>query len=260
MLRLAWRGFDRPGRWRPGTAGELLAIGEAAGHDGWHRMQGLLGSYRWDWQDLRGELAGLAVGWPPCDPGDLIGPGIAIDDTGQQKARGLPLCAAETTAHADESTMHRETPSHYMMISFSRNSPTATRPRSCKNSVVSQHVMHTEGDGEIPSADTSLSRDQQIVALYASGASMPDLAVQFGVTRQRFIRLSAVSKEQTLIRHARSAAKRVKSSRTRSFNLFLTNIRILLPTSPLLVQLARILRPDLPCSCQIYQRRSYVTA
>ena len=81
--------------------------------------------------------------------------------------------------------MHRETPSHYMMISFSRNSPTATRPRSCKNSVVSQHVMHTEGDGEIPSADTSLSRDQQIVALYASGASMPDLAVQFGVTRQR---------------------------------------------------------------------------
>ena len=61
------------------------AIAEEAGHEGPHRMQALLGSYRWDWGRLRGELAGLATAWLPCDPGDLIGPGVAIDETAQLK-------------------------------------------------------------------------------------------------------------------------------------------------------------------------------
>jgi len=46
-------------------------------------MQALLGSYRWDWQDLRGRLGGLAVAWVPDVDGDLIGPGLAIDETAQ---------------------------------------------------------------------------------------------------------------------------------------------------------------------------------
>jgi hypothetical protein len=69
----------------PGTRANCWALAEAAGHDGWGRMQALLGSYRWDWRDLRGELPGLAAAWLPDGEGDLIGPGIAIDETAQLK-------------------------------------------------------------------------------------------------------------------------------------------------------------------------------
>ena len=48
-------------------------------------MRALLGSYRWDWKDLRAELPALAVAWIPDPDGDLIGPGIAIDETAQLK-------------------------------------------------------------------------------------------------------------------------------------------------------------------------------
>jgi hypothetical protein len=61
----------------PGTKANCWSIAEAAGHEGWHRMQALLGSYRWDWRELRGELPALAAAWLPCDPGDLIGPGTS---------------------------------------------------------------------------------------------------------------------------------------------------------------------------------------
>jgi hypothetical protein len=57
-------------------------------------MQALLGSYRWDWKDLRGELAALAAAWLPCDPEDLIGPGIAIDETAQLKRGDATACVA----------------------------------------------------------------------------------------------------------------------------------------------------------------------
>jgi hypothetical protein len=57
-------------------------------------MQALLGSYRWDWADLRGELPALAAAWLPCDPDDLIGPGIAIDETAQLKHGDGTACAA----------------------------------------------------------------------------------------------------------------------------------------------------------------------
>ena len=78
----------------PGTRANCWAIGEAAGHDGWHRMQGLLGSYRWDWQDLRGELPALAAAWLPSGAGDLIGPGVAIDETAQLKKGDATACVA----------------------------------------------------------------------------------------------------------------------------------------------------------------------
>ena len=45
----------------PGTRANCWAIAEAAGHEGWGRMQGLLRPYRWDWKDLRAELPGLAA-------------------------------------------------------------------------------------------------------------------------------------------------------------------------------------------------------
>jgi SRSO17 transposase len=78
----------------PGTRANCWAIAEAAGHDGWGRMQGLLRSYRWDWKDLRAELPGLAAAWLPDREGDLIGPGIAIDETAHIKAGDATACVA----------------------------------------------------------------------------------------------------------------------------------------------------------------------
>lgn len=53
-------------------------------------MQALLGSYRWDWKDLRAELAGLAA----VHPSDLIGPGAAIYETAQLKHGDATVCVA----------------------------------------------------------------------------------------------------------------------------------------------------------------------
>jgi SRSO17 transposase len=78
----------------PGTRANCWAIAEAAGHEGWGRMQGLLRPYRWDWKDLRAELPGLAAAWLPDREGDLIGPGIAIDETAHIKAGDATACAA----------------------------------------------------------------------------------------------------------------------------------------------------------------------
>ena len=57
-------------------------------------MQALLRCYRWDWKDLRAELPGLARAWLPCDPGDLTGPGIAVDETAQLKDGDATACVA----------------------------------------------------------------------------------------------------------------------------------------------------------------------
>ena len=78
----------------PGTRANCRAISEAAGHEGWHRMQGLLGSYVWDWKDLRAELPALAEAWLPGDEDDLIGPGLAIDETADIKAGDFTACTA----------------------------------------------------------------------------------------------------------------------------------------------------------------------
>jgi hypothetical protein len=71
----------------PGTRANCWDLAETVGHEGWGRMQALLRSYAWDWKDLRAELPGLAAGWLPDRDGDLIGPGIAIDETAAEKRR-----------------------------------------------------------------------------------------------------------------------------------------------------------------------------
>lgn len=45
----------------PGARANCWSLAEAAGHEGWGRMQALLRSYVWDWMGLQAELAP----WPP---------------------------------------------------------------------------------------------------------------------------------------------------------------------------------------------------
>jgi SRSO17 transposase len=78
----------------PSTRASCWSLAESAGHEGWGRMQALLGSYRWDWQDLRARLAALAAAWILDQDGDLIGPGIAIDETAQLKHGDATACVA----------------------------------------------------------------------------------------------------------------------------------------------------------------------
>ena len=78
----------------PGVKANCWALAESAGYDGWGRMQALLGSYRWDWMGLRAELPALAAAWVPDLEGDLIGPGIAIDETAQLKKGDATACVA----------------------------------------------------------------------------------------------------------------------------------------------------------------------
>ena len=78
----------------PGTRANCWCLAEAAGHEGWGRMQALLRSYAWDWKDLRERLPGLAAAWLPDAEGDLIGPGVAIDETAHLKRGDATACAA----------------------------------------------------------------------------------------------------------------------------------------------------------------------
>ena len=86
--------FDYVVALSPSTRANCWSLAESAGHEGWDRMQALLGSYRWDWQDLRAGLAGLAAAWVPDVDGDLIGPGLAIDETAQLKHGDATACVA----------------------------------------------------------------------------------------------------------------------------------------------------------------------
>ena len=78
----------------PGVKANCWGLAEAAGHESPYRMQALLRSCRWDWKDLRAELPALARAWLPCDPGDLTGPGIAVDETAQLKDGDATACVA----------------------------------------------------------------------------------------------------------------------------------------------------------------------
>src|SRR5712691_5808796 len=71
------------GRWR-----------RRPGMRGWHRMQALAGTYVWGWEALRAELPALAAAWLPDHEGDLIGPGIAIDETAHLKNGDATACVA----------------------------------------------------------------------------------------------------------------------------------------------------------------------
>jgi len=78
----------------PGVTANCWWLAEAAGHERPYRMQALLRCYRWDWKDLRAELPALARAWLPCDPGDLTGPGLAVDETAQLKDGDATACVA----------------------------------------------------------------------------------------------------------------------------------------------------------------------
>ncbi|MGH3125194.1 MAG: IS701 family transposase, partial [Streptosporangiaceae bacterium] len=78
----------------PGVKANCWALAEAAGHESPYRMQALLRSYRWDWKKMRAELPALARQWLPCDENDLIGPGLAIDETAQLKDGDATACVA----------------------------------------------------------------------------------------------------------------------------------------------------------------------
>jgi SRSO17 transposase len=77
-----------------GTRANCWELAEEAGHEGPHRMQALLRRYRWSWSKLRDALACLAAGCLPDDPDDLIGPGIAIDETAQLKKGPATACVS----------------------------------------------------------------------------------------------------------------------------------------------------------------------
>jgi len=87
----------------PGVRANCWSLAEAAGHEGWGRMQALLRSYAWDWKDLRAELPALAAAWLPDREDDLIGPGIAIDETAHLKKGDATACVAPQHAR-----VHRE--------------------------------------------------------------------------------------------------------------------------------------------------------
>ena len=77
-----------------GTRANCWELAEEAGHEGPHRMQALLRRYRWSWEKLRDALACLAAQCLPDDPDDLIGPGIAIDETAHLKKGQATACVS----------------------------------------------------------------------------------------------------------------------------------------------------------------------
>ena len=77
-----------------GTRANCWELAEEAGHEGPHRMQALLRRYRWSWEKLRDALACLAAQCLPDDPDNLVGPGIAIDETAQLKKGQATACVS----------------------------------------------------------------------------------------------------------------------------------------------------------------------
>ena len=76
------------------TRANCWDLAEKAGHDGPHRIQALLGRGRWSWEKARGLLPGLAAECLPDDPDDLIGPGIAFDETAHLKKGKATACVS----------------------------------------------------------------------------------------------------------------------------------------------------------------------
>ena len=83
------------------TRANCWELAERAGHGLPYRMQGLLGRSRWRWEDLRDLLPGLAQDVLGGDPGDGIGPGLAIDETADlrkgnvDRLRGAAACRGD---------------------------------------------------------------------------------------------------------------------------------------------------------------------
>ena len=78
-----------------GSEGELLGAGGIGRSRGVGPDAGACcSSYRWEWTELRAQLPALAAAWIPDGEGDLIGPGIAIDETAQLKHGDATACVA----------------------------------------------------------------------------------------------------------------------------------------------------------------------
>ncbi len=77
-----------------GTRANCWELAEGAGHEDRTGCQALLRRYRWSWETLRDALACLAAECLPDDPDDLIGPGIAIDETAQLKKGRATACVS----------------------------------------------------------------------------------------------------------------------------------------------------------------------
>jgi hypothetical protein len=76
------------------VAGNCWSMSEKAGHEGPHRMQALLRSYKWSWEKARAALPALAAACLADDPDDLIGPGVAFDETADLKKGSFTACVS----------------------------------------------------------------------------------------------------------------------------------------------------------------------
>ena len=65
-----------------------------AGHAGPHRMQALLSRHKWSWEEVRDLLPGLAQDVLRDDPDDLIGPGLAFDETADLRKGKFTACVS----------------------------------------------------------------------------------------------------------------------------------------------------------------------
>jgi SRSO17 transposase len=76
------------------TRANCWELAMRAGHEGPHRLQALLSRYRWSQEELRGLLPGLAQEVLRDDPGDLIGPGLAFDETAHLRKGKSAACVS----------------------------------------------------------------------------------------------------------------------------------------------------------------------
>jgi SRSO17 transposase len=76
------------------TRANCWELAQNAGHEGPHRMQALLSRHKWSWEELRGLLPSLAQDVLPDDPADLIGPGLAFDETADLRKGKSTACVS----------------------------------------------------------------------------------------------------------------------------------------------------------------------
>ena len=77
-----------------GTRANCWELAQKAGHQGPHRLQALLSRHQWSWEQLRDLLPGLAQDVLRDDPADLIGPGLAFDETAHLRKGKFTACVS----------------------------------------------------------------------------------------------------------------------------------------------------------------------
>jgi SRSO17 transposase len=76
------------------TRANCWELAQKAGHQGPHRLQALLSRHKWSWEQLRDLLPGLAQDVLRDDPADLIGPGLAFDETAHLRKGQFTACVS----------------------------------------------------------------------------------------------------------------------------------------------------------------------